>query len=198
MSKRMAIAGIMAAASVAASLLAPTAAFADKDTFKLDVESANGSGCPTPDTAAATVADDGKAFTVTYNAFEARGGSSKNCQLGVKVHVPMGITFAIYKVDNRGDAYLKKNATGKHTMTSYFAGETNTLVSRHNIKAPYDDVWQSSFSAARLDWAPCNKDRTLNINNILRVTGADTNYMNMFSTDMGVSTIFHIQTKVCS
>lgn len=195
MLKRKAFFGI-AVAGIAMAALVPAPAYAADIT--VSVKTANGSGCPSPDSVIATPTADNTAFTLTYNQFEARGGEVKNCQLGVRVAVPSGLTFAIYKVDNRGYAVLEAGETGKHTITAYFAGGSTTLKAKKELSGPYDDTWQTTTSWPGLDWAPCDgAERLLNVNDILRVTGSNANLMSLFSTDLGVSTIFHIQTMPC-
>lgn len=201
MSKRMTIAGALTIASVASSLLFPSAATAAENIpekeITLGVDTVNGTGCPAG-SAAVTPSSDSTAFTVTYSAFKARGRSFKNCHMVVKVHVPEGLTYAIHKVENRGYTYLGQGASGKHTMLSYFSGQSHTMKSQQNFSGPYDDVWQDDNTADVLDWAPCDVDRYLNINNVLRVSGPQDNYIDMFSTDASVSTVFHLQWKTCA
>jgi hypothetical protein len=191
----------MAAVGIAMSLLVPATASADEvmasHDIKLQLQTANGTGCPAGSTAVAPV-EGGDAFTVTYSAFKVTGGDYKNCQLVVKVKVPAGYTYAIYSVDNRGYALLDKGASGKLQMTSYFTGNAWTLNATRTIQGSFDDFWQTSNSADVLHWAPCNSDRFLNINNTVRVDGPKTSSMTMSSTDASVSTVFHLRWKACS
>jgi hypothetical protein len=191
----------MSIACVAAMLVAPPPSAATEegeDNYTISIQMINGSGCPTQDTVVAMFTEDKKAFTLTYNAFEVRGGESKNCQLGLKVHVPAGESFSVKRVQTRGNAYLLSGARGRHTLVAYFTGRGTQLDTRDDLDGPYDDIWESRSRWPGRDWSPCNQDHLLNINDILRVTGTRDNYMNMFSTDIGISTVFSIETKACS
>lgn len=190
----------MTMAGVALSLLMPSAASAATEppsgqiTFR--VNTVNGTGCPA-DTATIDAASDNTAFTVTYSAFDVSGGSYKNCQLGVTVHVPAGMTYSVYKVDNRGYAYLEKGASAKLQTTSYFTGDSWTMKASNKFTGLFDDAWQTTNYAENMTWASCNVDRALNINNTIRVSGPTTSSVSMSSTDASVSTVLHLKWKTC-
>jgi hypothetical protein len=199
MLKRTAVSS-MSIACVAAMILVPPSASATEgdDNYTISIQMINGSGCPAHDTVVAMFTEDKKAFTLTYNSFEVRGGNSKNCQLGLKVHVPEGESFSVKRVQTRGNAYLLPGASGRHTLVAYFTGRGTQLDTKDDFDGPFDDIWESRSRWPGRDWSPCNRDHLLNINDIVRVTGSRENYMNMFSTDVGISTVFSIETRTCS
>ena len=60
---------------------------------------ANGTGCP-PGSWDANISEDGKAFTVTFNSYEAivnpgQSFSIKDCTLGLDLKTPQGFSFAV-------------------------------------------------------------------------------------------------------
>ncbi|MFD7084591.1 DUF4360 domain-containing protein [Streptomyces sp. NPDC059918] len=174
------------------------------------VQNVNGSGCPQGTTAVAT-APDNTAFTVTYSDYLAQtgGGSDpvdfrKNCQLGLRVHVPQGYTYAIARADYRGFAHLQRGASGQERANYYFQGMSQTSRVTHQFNGPLTDDWQASDQTSYSDlvWAPCGEDRFLNVNTELRVYGSSTgggqlNFMSMDSADGSVSTEYSFAWKTC-
>lgn len=182
----------------AISLIGPSTAGAtnmsQRQKITISLKTANGTGCPrgTGVTARASESDPTK-FNVAYGSFEARGGSAKNCQLVLSVNVPGGMTYAIREIANGGNASLKSGASGKQVFTSYFTGESPTMKSQHSFRGPHRKPWKSTdvISPKDLSWAPCDKQRFLNINNVLRVAGASTDRMSLSST------VFSLQWASC-
>lgn len=177
----------------------------------IDVVTANGSGCPRDQTAVA-VSEDNTAFTVTYSQYRAQVGSDarpidrrKNCQLVVSVQVPNGHTYAIVKADYRGYAELAEGARGWEQANYYFQGQSRTTQVRHSFVGPYEDDWQTTdeTEAEARVWAPCGDRRFLNVNTSLRVdpgtsdVSESTSYLDMESTDVDFSTMYHLAWKTC-
>ena len=180
------------------------------DHVVIDVVSVNGSGCP-QNTAAVALAQDSTAFTVTYSAYLAQVGPQavptdfrKNCQLGVRVHVPQGFTYAVAKADYRGFATLARGANAVEQANYYFQGATPTARARQQFTGPYDGDWQATdtVGVASLAWARCGAFRDLNINTELRVNRGNsapsaTSFITMDSTDTSISTLYHLAWKRC-
>ncbi|WP_406191496.1 MULTISPECIES: DUF4360 domain-containing protein [unclassified Streptomyces] len=176
----------------------------------VEVQTVNGSGCPLG-TADVATASDNTAFTVTYSDYLAQAGAGsnpidfrKNCQLGLKFHIPQGFTYAIARADYRGFAYLQRGAFAQERASYYFQGMPQTARITHQFNGPYADNWQASdvTSYADLVWAPCGEERNLNVNTELRVytgtSGPDRlSFMSMDSTDGSVSTKYHLRWKEC-
>jgi hypothetical protein len=180
------------------------------DHVVVDLVTVNGSGCPEGTTAVA-LSQDATAFTVTYSAYLAQAGPRanptdfrKNCQLGLRVHVPQGFTYAVAKADYRGYASLARGASAAEQANYYFQGTTPTARMRQQFTGPYDSDWQrtDSVGVAALAWAPCGAFRDLNINTELRVhrgnsNPAATSLISMDSTDTSISTLYHLAWKRC-
>lgn len=188
---------------------APTVA-APTGAITVDVVNVNGSGCPAG-TAWVNVAPDNTAFTVTYSDYTASAGAGtvatdfrKNCQLGLRVNVPSGFTYAIAQADYRGYAYLERGATGIQKANYYFQGQSATTTVSHNFSGYMDADWQTTdeVDVAALVFKPCGADLNLNVNTSLRVSAGTsspsaTSVMTMDSTDGSVSTIYHFAWKAC-
>jgi|SRR5664279_1165263 len=177
----------------------------------------NGTGCR-EDNIAVAPADDNTAFTVTYNAYTAQVGPGAkptdrrvNCQIAMVAHVPQGFTYAIFKADYRGYAFLAPGAWGLEQASYYFQGQSQTVRKQHRIPAPnavgpMDDDWQFTdvTPVVGLVWAPCGVDRNVNVNTELRVNAGSSDptknpsYINMDSTDFSTSTYFHLAWKHCN
>ena len=180
----------------------------------ISLVSVNGSGCHDATGAAAAVAPDHTAFTVTYRSrhYIARiGGSAgptdrrRNCQLSLQFHIPHGFTYAIAKANYRGHAHLARGAWGLEKASYYFQGSPGTEYRSHRIDGPQDDnfAFTDETPISALVWAPCGVKRNFNVNTELRVNAGWSNpstkpsYLNMDSTDISVSTIFHLAWKHC-
>lgn len=188
----------MAVIGIGLALLGlPGASMADSASranwFTVTLEAVNGSGCRTPATVTAGRTRDGSGLVVKYRTFHARGGSSRNCQLMVRVHTAKGRTYAIETIASRGQADFGPEASGRHTFTSYFAGEEYTRTSRHDFEGPRNGNWRTVDTPGRgkTRWAPCDRDSFLNINNVLRVTGPATGHMDL------TSTVFNLKSAIC-
>ncbi|MFJ7154168.1 DUF4360 domain-containing protein [Streptomyces sp. NPDC101118] len=177
----------------------------------VDLVQVNGSGCR-PGSATAAVAADNSAFTVTYSEYLAQVGKGakptefrKNCQLGLRVNVPQGFTYAIARADYRGFASLEAGAVGKQLASYYFQGMSGTAVRTHTFKGPQEGNWQASDTTEiqALEFAPCGAQRNFNINTELRVDGGTsdtantTSFMAMDSTDGSLETVYHFAWKQC-
>lgn len=201
----------MAATGLALSLLvAPEASAADVPPGKItvDVVTVNGSGCPAG-TAAVAVSHDNTAFTVTYSDYTAQAGAGstptqlrKNCQLNLRVHYPQGFTFGIASADYRGFAHLPRGARGMQLASYYFAGQSSTGKSTHNITGPKSDNWQFTdrTEIGEIVFAPCGMVRHLNVNTEVRAysnSANETAFVSMDSTDGSVNTIYQFAWKRC-
>lgn len=189
---------------------APLAA-APPGAVTVDVVSVMGSGCPAG-TAKVNVAPDNTAFTVTYTDYTAAAGAGtgatdfrKNCQLGLRVNVPSGFTYAIAEADYRGYAYLERGATGLQRASYYFQGQSATATVSHLFSGYMDADWQTTdeVDVASLVFKPCGAEVNLNVNTSLRVSAgtsspSSTSVMTMDSTDGSLSTIYHLAWRACS
>ncbi|MCX5199958.1 DUF4360 domain-containing protein [Streptomyces sp. NBC_00237] len=208
-----AAASLPSASSAPAELPAAPAAklsAAPKDRVTIKVAQVNGSGCR-PGTASVAVSPDNTAFTVTYSEYLAQVGqgakfidSRKNCQLGLKVNIPQGYTYAVAKADHRGFADLAQGAYGTQKSSFYFQGMSDTDRRTHQVRGPYQGNWQVTDRTGieALVFAPCGAQRNFNINTELVVNKGQsdpsrTSFMTMDSTDGSFNTKYHFAWKKC-
>ena len=174
--------------------------------FTVHLLSANGSGCPAGSAAVSQASD--KAFTVTYSQYIAAAGDGapplsfrKNCQLNLGVGVPAGWTFGITAVDYRGYAHLGNSAHGTLSASYYYACLPGTYRQQHPMFGPTDGDYEFMDRAPIVAFAPCHFHTTLNVNTELRTyRGSDPSYLNvltMDSTDVNMSTIYHLAFHRC-
>jgi hypothetical protein len=174
--------------------------------FTVRLLSVNGSGCPPGSTAVSQASS--TAFTVTYSQYIATAGDGaspasfrKNCQLNVTVGVPSGWTFGILSVDYRGYAHLGKAARGALSASYYYAGLPQTYQSQHSIPGPTDRDYGFTDQSAAVAYAPCHFNATLNVNTDVRAfAGSEKSFLNLLtmdSTDVNMSTIYHLAFKQC-
>ncbi|MEU8775655.1 DUF4360 domain-containing protein [Streptomyces sp. NPDC048606] len=208
-----------AGAVLAAATLSPSAgaapgspSAAPPEKITIDVAQVNGSGCR-PGSASVAVSEDNTAFTVTYSEYLAKVGKDtagtdfrKNCQLGLRMNVPQGYTFAVTQADYRGFASLENGASAEHKASYYFQGMTQTSARSHTLYGPYQNNWlvSDSVPVEALVYHPCGAKRNLNINTELRVNGGSsdtantTSFVTVDSTDGSISTLYHFSWKTCA
>jgi hypothetical protein len=206
---------VLAIGSVVASLLGAPAPVAASDIpqgkITVSVRTVNGSGCPAG-SATVTPAVDNTSFTIGYSDYVASAGRGakptdfrKNCQIGLRVDVPQGFTYAIARADYRGHLRLAAGVTARQGAYYYFMGAAPTAELSETFTGPLDGIWSTTDSAevTALVWAPCGATANLNVNTDLRVdaSGSDDeragSYLSMDTTRGGVRTIYHLDWKRC-
>ncbi len=206
------VAGVMALSSIVAPHEWNTPPPPDK--IVIDVVNAIGTGCPLG-TSAVAVSQDNTAFTVTYSAYTALVGvgagpldGRKNCQIGLRVHVPQGFTYGIAQADYRGYAHLEKGSNGLERANYYFQGNSPTAFVQHPLTAPsavFDDDWHftDTTEVGAIVFKPCGEERNLNINTELRAAAGSsdpkktTSFVTMDSTDGSITTVYHFAWLSC-
>ncbi|MEU8890549.1 DUF4360 domain-containing protein [Streptomyces sp. NPDC048442] len=211
---------IGAAATLTAAVLAPSTAPAPapadagadpQGRVTINLVQVNGSGCR-PGSATVAVAPDNTAFTVTYSEYLAQVGQGakptdfrKNCQLGLRVNVPQGYTYAVVQADYRGFADLERGASATQKASYYFQGTSGTDRRSHAFRGPYKGDWQASDRTGleALIFAPCGVTRNFNINTEVLVnagssdTSKTNSFMTMDSSDGSFNTKYHFSWKKC-
>jgi hypothetical protein len=194
MSRSLAAAGVVVSMVVSGLTLGTacgTAQAADALDVRVDLQAADGAGCPSA--ATVTASPQGRdGFVVRYNAFRVSGGDFKNCQVVVRVNVPAGLTYALDRVNNEGSALLDPGATGMLQVTSYFAGLPETAKQTTMIDSPRYGAWQTTSAVDPPQWAPCDTTRFLNINNVASVRGPSSNFLEVTAT-----TVVHLRLRSC-
>jgi hypothetical protein len=169
---------------------------------------ANGTGCPAG-TWTTTISDDGKTFTTIFSAYETflEPGQTitiKDCQLGITLRSPQGLSFAVDSFYYQGYAFLDAGLTGRQTANYYFMGNPlNHAELRTDLRGPYDDsyLFQDAVGIADLVWSPCGVNRNLNVTTRLRVQNnprrTGTGYMNLTSIDATSRLVFRLAWRSC-
>ena len=92
-----------------------------------------GSGCPAG-SVSGQLSSDLTTVTLLYSSFVAQAGQGisasnyrKNCQLNVKLKIPSGWQFSVFKADYRGYAQIPKGDTGTCKATYYFSGDSSQV-----------------------------------------------------------------------
>jgi hypothetical protein len=218
MHKKIALAAAAAVLGLAAAPAAASVPVNDGSHFPpdlgIEIVSWNGSGCP-KDTVAGRLSDDREAFTIAYSEYTVQtGGDSKptdmlkSCQLGLKVSVPQGFTYAVTQVDYRGYAHLEKGASLVQKGGFHFQGSTDggTVTNRLPRRAGefYDDNWQHTqdIPVDQLVWRKCGEQPDLNINTELRVDRGSSNPKKvslaaMDSFDGSIKQTYYLAWKKC-
>jgi hypothetical protein len=163
---------------------------------------ANGTGC-LPGSWEAAISPDGKAFTVTFSAYEAvvepgQSFSIKDCNIGIDLRSPQGLSYSVGSFHYQGYTILDKpGMSATQTAKYYFQG--NPLPARENrstLTGPYDNsyIFSDQIGIVDLVWSPCGATRRLNaltrlqVRNNSRKTG--TGYTNTAAVDATVDTKF--------
>ncbi len=195
---------------LASGLVGQPAVTVPPGTVTVDAVTVNGSSCR-PGTAVIALAADKTAFTVSYSQYQAQVGAGsvpadahKRCKLNVTVHVPQGYTYAVVEADYRGYAFLAAGASAVEQARYQFQGDAEKPLIAHAFAGPYDDDWQTSdvIDTGSLVYAPCGKNRTLNIDTELTMSAgtsdaSTTSVVAMDSTDGSVGTTYHLAWKQC-
>lgn len=178
-----------------------------EESFFADVI-ANGTGCPAG-TWQTTISEDGKTFTTSFSAYEAileasRSIAIRDCQLGITLHSPQGLSFAVESFYYQGYAYLDSGVTGRQTANYYFMGNPlNHAELRTDLRGPFDDdyLFQDDVGIVDLVWSPCGVERNLNVATRLRVQNnprrTGTGYMNLLSVDGSAQLVFRLAWRSC-
>jgi hypothetical protein len=170
---------------------------------------ANGTGCPRG-TWEVDIAPDGQTFTLTFSEYEVILNPGqvikvKDCQIGVKLHSPQGLSYSISDFFYSGFAFLDKpGMTATQTAGYYFQGNPiDSTSARTDLPGPFDAdyVFTDQIGLPDLVWSPCGTDRMLNIPTRLIAKNnpakTGTGYINTLAVDGSVQLTFTLQWKSC-
>ncbi len=199
------VAFLLAAVRVFAESPDPSQIFIEKIKY-------NGSGCR-PGSVASHLAADAKAFTLLFDDYivdTSHKGKpdpdsspeptpvQKSCQIAVDMHVPSGWSFALFSVDVRGFAHLRKKATA-FQRTAYFFKGSEREIGRLDIKGPVEqDYFHRTLAALdQVEFSPCEgKVRNLLIRTNIRVQGRG--LLTVDSTDGELTQQYGIAWRRCA
>lgn len=172
-----------------------------------------GTGCPSG-TWDASISADGKAFTVSFSAYEAiveprQVFSIKDCTLNLDLRSPTGLSYTVSSFHYQGYAALDQpGMTATQTAKYYFQGNPVPAAElRSAMTGPYDDsyVFTDNIGVADMVWSPCGATRRLIaqtrlvLRNNTRKTGSG--YLNTTAvdgeTDTKLSFTFGLNWKKC-
>jgi hypothetical protein len=170
---------------------------------------ANGTGCPAG-TWEANIDPAGETFTLTFSQYETSLSpgqriSVKDCQLGIKLHSPQGLSYSISSFFYSGYAYLDSvGMSGRQTAKYYFQGNPiDGLEARTDLVGRFDDAYtyEDSVPVVDLVWSPCGSDRMLNVSTrVITINNpgkTGTAYMNTLAVDGSVQLKFRLSWRTC-
>jgi hypothetical protein len=170
---------------------------------------ANGTGCP-PGSWTVDVDPAGETFTLTFSEYETSVSpgkliSVKDCQVGIKLHSPQGLSYSIGSFFYSGYAFLDSHGmTGRQTAKYYFQGNpVDSVEARTDLSGPLDSeyVFSDQIPIPDLVWSPCGADRMLNISTRIVALNnggkTGTGYMNTLAVDGAVQVKFKLQWRTC-
>lgn len=205
---KLALAATLGALSISSPVQAADVVAPPSGQVTLDVQTVNGSGCPSG-TASVAMSADNTAFKITYSEYLAEAGGTadttdwrKNCQVNLVVNVPAGFSFAVAQADYYGRLHLESGATALERANYYFAGSSDNSYVDHTFTGAADGAWHTTDSTAAADlvWSACGASKSLNINTELRVTAGTSSkrsYISMRASDGDVYTLVNFQWQQC-
>jgi hypothetical protein len=193
----------------AAQALGPT----PSDVFILDVRN-TGTGCPTKDDTATTVAEDRKSFIIAYNRLGLQIAPAPlvqnvNCNSSINLHVPNGYQVSLASVTTRGYAYLPPKVRARETTNYFFAGSPLTVSPHSQLVGPFDGDFQfdDTVPFASVAWSPCGASAIFAVNVALNLNAAQNSSVldplqepaifAAYSTSGHFEKVYHIQWRPC-
>ncbi|MFI0482544.1 DUF4360 domain-containing protein [Actinomadura sp. 9N215] len=181
------------------------------DGVTIEVVTLNGSGC-LRGTAAAALSETSEAFKVTYAKYLAQAGgvfeptdALKNCQITLRVNVPLGFSFAISSAEYRGYASLPSGASATLRASYHFHGDPRIRESVHSLSGPYKKNWQfvDVMDVPQFVWSRCGERTSIiYVNTELRVDPGSSDpskvgHIGMDSADGSIKTTYHYSWRHC-
>lgn len=137
---------------------------------RVQVLSANGSGCAGQTAIVTSVADDLSAFTLRFGGYTLetspeRPFARENCVFMIDVDPPAGMTYAVTAVPLSGSAELQSGATARAGTTYSYQGESETAVVTEDVPSGASE-WRTPGELApdQVLAAPCDAERLLILN----------------------------------
>jgi hypothetical protein len=166
-----------------------------------------GTGCPAG-TASVTLSPDRKAISLLFDAYTLEVGrptsrtiDRKSCNITVPVHVPQGMSVAIFQVDYRGFNSLPGGAYSRFDAEYFWAGSQGPRFTR-TFNGPTEDNYliRNGIAATSLIWSPCGASVNLRANTSMMLK-TNTYLASAMSTvdtaDIAGGLIYHIQWRQC-
>jgi hypothetical protein len=167
-----------------------------------------GNGCA-DGTVSRTVAPDAKSFSLIFDDFTVEAGpgipagkSQSKCKITVDLKYPQGWSYTLFKFDYRGYASLQSGLTGYQNSKYYFQSNPSEYVTFNStFTGPYDNdfTFSDEILLDEETWAPCGKQRALNVETDLSISGNTTNegLITVDSIDGKLTHIYGIKWERC-
>ncbi len=185
---------------------------ASADDIRLGIPTYGGTGCPAG-TASATLSDDRKSLSILFDAYVVEAGgisgrqlARKSCNVAVPVHVPHGLSVAIFEVDYRGFNAVPIGGYSIFNVEYFmkYPGRNPIPGPRFSkrFSGPVEDDYflNNTLSLESVTWSPCGQDVILRTNsNVLarsNSSGEDT-IATLDSEDVSAGLDFLLQWKTC-
>lgn len=169
---------------------------------RIESVSYNGPGCPIG-SAVASLAPDGRALTLLFDSFTATTGGGvtrdyKACTIDLRMQVPAGWSFGLFKTHIRGYANIAASSIGTQ-HSRYTFGSQRLAVSSRQIAGPFANDYQhdQTVPLPNLVYSPCNGGRSLSILTSLEVNG-NASLMTVDSVDGELKQTYGLSWKRCS
>lgn len=186
-------------------LLMAGATSANPNDISLGMPSYGGTGCP-GGSASVALSPDRKAMSILFDKYvvEARGRGAiarKGCNVAVPVHVPQGLSLAVFKVDYRGFNSLPLGAMAQFGVEYFFAGSTGPQYTKtFNGSLMGNYMLTNTLAASSVVWSRCGEQVILRSNSNMMVRTnqmGDTAMSTVDSVDVRSGLVYHFQWKRC-
>lgn len=154
---------------VALLSLGSSLAIAAPGGMKIQYVQANGSGCPAG-SAYIDVSPDQQVFTAIFSEFQAAIGPTvsvternKYCAMVVKVSVPAGWQYSVFKAKYEGWYDLQKGVNLRQTSKYWFQGNPS-LSFTSQFQGPRSGAFNYEDVMGVTSWSPCGGTRNMVIN----------------------------------
>jgi len=187
--------------------IALTAMSGYADSISLGTPSYGGTGCP-GGSASFSLSPDAQSLSMLFDRYVVEAGGHtgmdldrKTCNISVPVHVPQGLSIAIFKIDYRGFNSLPLGAYSQFNVEYFFAGSQGPSY-RKTFKGNLQDNYliTNNLAAGSIVWSPCGKDVLLRVNSsMLAHTNAQRQgtMATVDSADLKSGLIYHMQWRRC-
>lgn len=162
-----------------------------------------GSGCPRG-SADVILGPGGNSLDILFRQYivSSIDQPRKSCNLAIPLHVPQGLSVALFKVNYRGFNSLPPGSFSRFRVEYFFAGSQGPTYTRAFYGPLYHDfLLTDTLPISSVVWSPCGKDVILRSNSSLMVTASGPNndaLAGIDREDIKGGLIYHLQWKFCS
>jgi hypothetical protein len=194
---------VLALAAVAS--IQAVSAFADD--ISIGLPAYNGTGCPNGSVSAA-LSPAAKQLSILFDQYTVEAGNTtgksidrKNCAVAIPVHVPNGLSVALFQIDYRGFNALPSRGWSQLGVEYFFAGSVGPKLNKKFVGPLISDyTFRNSVAASAWVWSPCGADTNLRIStSLVAVTNQSFEQASssLDSIDIDSGLIFSYQFRKC-